>query len=344
MSAIVYFSATKTVEISNIAQDEVVVKEETAIPVNSDSNELKFMVNKDHSEYLSIPLPENTESDAISIENHYMDKELYVSIDEIDYNYYKNISLEGKHDNIISGNYKEVGKGLSLIFKMDNVYECKTILENNHLYISFFNPKEVYERIIVIDPACGGNDNGVSALVASSSSTKASHNTLYEKDIVLDVAKKVKEKLDKDESIKVYYTRMDDVNPTLESRVALGNGIRADAYIRICVDEKNNASEYGITSKYNEEYFIPGFGNVQLSDIMEKSVVTAVKGKAIGLLEADKDDYVLKHLNIPATEVMIGCISNKQEAILLGREEYIEKIAQGIVDGITSIYIEKTGE
>ena len=36
----------------------------------------------------------------------------------------------------------------------------------------------------------------------------------------------------------------------------------------------------------------------------------------------------------------VGCLTNKQEAILLGREDYQEKIADGICNAILAVYEE----
>ena len=57
--------------------------------------------------------------------------------------------------------------------------------KNNNLYVSFLSPKEVYDKIVVIDPACGGGNDG---LVVEG---------IREKDITLEIAQKLKEKLDK---------------------------------------------------------------------------------------------------------------------------------------------------
>lgn len=328
--AIVYFSMTKTIEISGVAQDDVQLsqgstQEGTDLVLQ---NMLSFESGTEYTDYLTIPLDENVKPDDITIENHYMDSEFYIIIDEIDKSFYKTHPLTGNRANIIEGSYEETARGLSLKFVMNGIYEFKTVLENNTLYVTCYSPHELYDKIVVIDPAHGGQDFG------------ASSEELYEKDIVLEITKNLKKKLDHNGTIKVYYTRMDDVNPKEELRVNLPNKIRADAYIRIEVDNVNDNAVYGITTLYNDEYFIPGFGNVELADIMESSVVTAVKGKALGIYKSKDNDYTLLHSTVPSTTIKVGCISNKQEAILLSREDYIEKISQGIFDGIMKMYEE----
>ena len=340
MVAIVYFGMTRVIEISGIAQDDVNGSgpRDSATTAYEKQNMLIFDTSSEYTDYLGIPLPEGTNADDVSIENHYMDHQLYIRVNCEDTEFYRNNALTGNREGIKEGSFEETETGVDLKFDVDNVYEYKTVLENNGLYISFYSPRELYDRIIVIDPACGGNDTGVSNKVVVSEGS--GEESLYEKDVNLRVARRLKEMLD-DTQIKAYYTRMDDVNPSIDSRVELGNTIRADAYIRIEVDKKEDSSLYGVTCRYNDEYFIPGFGNVQLADIIEKDVVTAVKGRALGLVPYAEEDQTLMRSTIPSCTVMVGCISNKQEAILLSRDDYIDKIAQGIFNGIAAIYEQK---
>ena len=356
MCAIVYFSANKTITISDVAQDEVIAGEDAgagdakgaenienasnmATAVNT-SNELTFSDEDSDKEYLIIPVPVKTEADDITIENHYMDRELYILVNGAEEEFYKNGEnvISGNRTNITDGTFDIIKGDVRLRLSMNGVYEYKTVLENDCLYITFYNPKELYDKVIVIDPACGGSDTGViNTEVAASSSINASKSELAEKDITLAVAKALKEKLDAEDNLKVYYTRMDDTDPSEDMRTALANDSKADAYIRIEVSGDSDTSLYGITTKYNDEYFIPGFGNVELSDLMESSVTTAVKGRALGLKKATNEDATLLKMTVPSCSVMVGCINNKQEAILLSREDYIDKIAQGLYDGIIKI-------
>ncbi|MCR4990053.1 MAG: N-acetylmuramoyl-L-alanine amidase [Lachnospiraceae bacterium] len=340
MIAIVYFGSTRVIEISGIGQEDVRIEDKVPDQETSakSENTLMFDASSEYTDYLGIPLPESTQPDDITIENHYMDHQLVVRIKCDEPGFYRNNPLSGNRDSITDGTFEEAEEETALKFEVDNVYEYKTVLENNNLYISFYKPRELYDKIVVIDPAHGGSDIGVinSAVAVQDRKTQA----LYEKDVNLKIAQRLKELLD-ESGVKAYYTRMDDVNPSEDSRVSLCNTVRADAYIRIEVDRRDDSSVYGVTCKYNDEYFIPGFGNVELADIMEKSVATEVKGRALGLVAASGDDGTLLNATVPACTVMVGCISNGQEAILLSRDDYVEKIATGLYKGITGIYEER---
>lgn len=328
MGAILHLSANKAITISEVVQDEMKKDSSEYNTVSlgeAEENVLTFVLGKSDTSYMRIPLPEKCRAEDIIIENHYMDKELCVVISGAEEDFYTQNAISGNRDAVRQGVYESAPAETRLIFQLTGIFECRTILENNDLYINFLNPREIYNRVVVIDPACGGENTGVSA------------EGLLEKDINLGVAQKLKERLDKTD-IKAYYTRMDDVNPAEEERVELANETRADMYIRIQVDSNEDSNVYGTTSVYNGDFFIPGFGSVELADALEREVVTIIKGKALGLSEAKEEDYTLRNVTVPAAAIRSGCITNKQEAILLGREEYQEKIAEGIYQAIMKIY------
>lgn len=329
MGVILYLSDNKVITISNVAQDEVQGQrtqgQTDQTDAEAEEHVLTFVLGEADTSYLRIPLPAKCGAENITIENHYMDKQLCIIIKGAQQDFYASNAISGNRQMIKQGLYEEQSDGIKLVFYLEGIFEYRSILENNDLYISFLNPKEVYDKIVVIDPACGGVNAGYTA------------EGLSEKEINLGVARKLKEKLDKTD-IKAYYTRMDDVNPAEEDRVQLANEIRADMYIRIQTDAGEDSSVYGTTTVYNGDYFIPGFGSVELADALEREVVTSIKGKALGLREAGAEEYVIRNATVPAAAVKVGCITNKQEAMLLAREEYQEKIAEGIYQAILASY------
>lgn len=291
---------------------------------------LTFFQGESDTSYLRVPLPDGCKAGDIAIENYYMDQELWILIDGAEGDFYAENAISGNQETVRQGIYEEDENGVKLRFKLTGIFEYHTILENNELYISFLNPQEVYDKIVVIDPACGGLHTGYT------------EGDLKEKEINLAIAVKLREKLEKTD-IKVYYTRMDDVYPAEESRIRLANETRADMYIRIALGTSEDSAVYGTTAVYNGDYFIPGFGNGELADILEEEVVESIRGKALGPAEMDETDDILKYITVPAAIVKAGCATNKQEATLLVREEYQDKIAAGIYNAILKAYEEKEG-
>lgn len=327
MGVILFLSERKVITISNVAQDEVQETKtaEAAIQQAQEGHVLTFVLGESDTSYLRIPIPSGSKAESVLVENHYMDRELWVLIKGAEEAFYVENAISGNREMVRQGLYEQTAEGVMLKFQLTGIFEYRTILENDDLYVSFLSPREMYDRIVVIDPAYGGMDLGAQA------------GELAEKDINLEIARKLKEKLDESD-IKAYYTRMDDVNPAEENRTLLANETKADMYIRIEVDSKENEALYGTTALYNGDYFIPGFGSIELADYLEREVVTAIKGKALGLEVAGAEEYTLKQITVPAATIKVGCISNKQEALLLGREEYQEKVAEGLYQAILKIY------
>lgn len=329
MGAICYLSSGKVIVIDDVAQDEVkeaaVVQETTQ--ESGAERKLTFQLGEADTSYLRIPIPAGCRAAEIAVENYYMNKEIRIFVPRAEEEFYVENFISGNREAVIEGTFDIAEEGIVLNFQLTGIYECRTILENENLYISFQAPKEMYDKIVVIDPAYGGMDSGGNV------------DELKGKDITLQIARKLKEKLDESD-IKAYYTRMDDTNPAREDRIRFANEVKADMFIRIEINSSEDTSVYGTETIYNGDYFIPGFGNIELSDCLEREVVTAIKGKALGLIEAENEDYELLEATIPAATVRVGYLSNAQEAILLGREEYADKIADGIYNAIIKAYEE----
>ena len=335
MSAILYYSANKIIVVADVAQDEVVqtktAEDTTEKVVVHDKNNIAIDRDSHNSSYFCIPMPDGVKVEEVTVENHYMDRELWVSIEPREMNgkdtFYEKNSVYGNCESVVQGHFDVEGKKICLRFGLTGVYEYHSIFEDNTLYVEFMTPKEVYDKIIVIDPAYGQQDTGVRSNDASA------------KGITLEIAKALKAELDNTD-IKVYYTRMDDSNPTAEKRVELASATKADMLIRIEVSGDENTKLYGTEAVYNSRFFIPGFGSVELADLLEREVVTAISGKANGLLEAVEEDAVISKATVPAAAIKVGYLTNGQEAILLQREDYIKRIAEGICQAVMKAYEE----
>lgn len=333
MSAMLYYSANKIVVVADVAQDEVIrsaqEKQEIPTPTAVDRNHIVIDRNRQNTNYFCIPMPDDVKAEEVTLENHYMDQELWVSIQGRDMTgyaaFFENNSVYGSIRNVVEGHFEVESERTYLRFSLTGVYEYRSIFEDQTLYVEFVPSKEVYNKIIVVDPAYGAADNGVAIEGAAA------------KDITLDIAKALKTKFDGTD-IKVYYTRMDDSNPASENRVNLAAATKADMLIRIEVGGDGNSKLYGTEAVYNGRYFIPGFGSVELADILEREVVTAISGKANGLTEATEQDEVVNDATVPAAAVKVGYLTNGQEAILLQRADYIDRIAEGIYNAVMKAY------
>lgn len=329
MAVMIYFAKDKAIVIEGLAQDQVAEDGDSLqVPPESDRmGELRFTEEDENAGYICIPLESSITAEDVTVENRYMDRQVWISVKGASEDYYAEAALSGKFSFITEGRYEIRQDGVVLKLSMDRIYECHSTLDESKLYIEMLNPREVYDKIIVIDAACGGSESGILA------------NDIVEKDIALDIVKQVKLLLDSTD-IKVYYTRMEDVDVTAESRVALANEVQADMFISIRLNLDEDEELYGTEAIYNANYYLPDFNSVSLADRVERAVVTRINGRGNGLYEAENSDILVQDAKVPVTVLKVGYASNAKEAALLVRGDYRALIAAGIVDAVTKVYEE----
>jgi len=92
---------------------------------------------------------------------------------------------------------------------------------------------------IVIDAGHGGHDTGT-----------IGPNGLFEKDVVLDVAKRLGRLLESRLGAEVIYTRQDDTFIPLETRTAIANRERADLFISVHANSSRDSDARGVETYY----------------------------------------------------------------------------------------------
>lgn len=224
--------------------------------------------------------------------------------------------------------------------------------------------KKTGEKVrIVLDAGHGGEDSG----------TRNEYG-IMEKDITLDISLTIGELLE-DSGFDVVYTRDDDVTLPLPHRVAIANSSGGDLLISIHVNYSENKDAKGLevfflnsTSsdeeanelaiRENAGYKVEG-GDPVVSNIIKdlRHTKLVLMGKELAehiylIAENFLDTgrgvkqapfYILSGAKIPGVLVEVGFLSNNEEGALLEDEEYREKIAKVIFEGIRRFVIEKGG-
>jgi N-acetylmuramoyl-L-alanine amidase len=137
----------------------------------------------------------------------------------------KTISVgNGMLRSVRAGQFSENTVRIVLDFdRMDN-YKVITMEDPNRLVIDIYGQKQSasLKKRIVLDPGHGGHDPGA-----------VGPRNLYEKDVVLDIALKLKKILAQDQNLEVFLTRDTDAFIPLEQRTAIANSKRADLFVSI---------------------------------------------------------------------------------------------------------------
>ena len=170
--------------------------------------------------------------------------------------------------------------------------------------------------IISIDAGHGGHDPG------------AVQNGVNEKDITLEVAKKLDSALKK-EGYDIVMTRDKDVYVELKERADIANRNNSDIFISLHCNSFSSESAHGIEVLYNPNRS----GSKQLAQLVLDELVKATGARNRGIKERP-ELAVLKHTTMPAILVEMGFISNKAEAQKLQTASYQNKIVEAIVKGV----------
>lgn len=215
-------------------------------------------------------------------------------------------------------------------------------------------------KTIIIDPGHGGKDSGAVGKLGT-----------MEKDITLDIARKLKQRLLKYKRYQVLMTREEDFTLSLEDRVKFANSYGADLYISIHVNyiphkpinvietyyfgphsdkaslmlaEKENRGAPYRLSDFKE--IIQGIENTlktQESSVLARSIQRSLYRN---IRKQNKNSFnygiksapfvVLLGVDVPSVLAEMTCLSNTEEEKKLNDEKYREEMALYLEEGIVS--------
>jgi N-acetylmuramoyl-L-alanine amidase len=212
---------------------------------------------------------------------------------------------------------------------------------------------------VVIDPGHGGHDQGTEG-----------GKGLLEKDLVLDVARRVGKLIEDRMGAEVIYTRTDDTFIPLEGRTALANEKHADLFLSIHANSSPYPRISGVETYYlnfsgeKDSLDVAARENAssqktvfELRDLIQKitlhdkaeesrefagrvqtslyalSAKSSAAAKNRGVKKAPF--VVLIGASMPSVLAEIGFLSNPREESLLKKPEYREKVAEALFRGIS---------
>lgn len=176
--------------------------------------------------------------------------------------------------------------------------------------------------VIVVDPGHGGEDPG-----------KVGINDVLEKDLNLQIAKKVK-KLLEEAGIKIVMTRTNDKVPDakkedLNQRVQLINETKPT--LALCIHQNSYPDEKIKGAQVFYHTITPEAEDVATIVQEQLRIVDPTNTRQI----KENDTYfMLKNCQVPTIIVECGFLTNPEEAAKLTQEEYQDQIAQAICEGV----------
>jgi N-acetylmuramoyl-L-alanine amidase len=215
-------------------------------------------------------------------------------------------------------------------------------------------------RRVIIDPGHGGKDFGAPGFLPG----------VHEKDVVLEIAKRVAHKLREELSLEAVLTRTDDRYLTLEERTAFANTRNGDLFVSIHTNASRDPRAYGTETYFlnlatdDESIRVAAMENATstknisdlhsiLNDLLKNAKInessrlaafvqgTLVKNLKLKGYDRIKDKgvkqapfYVLLGASMPSILVETAFISNRDECKRLTTPAYQEHLAESIAKGI----------
>jgi len=181
-------------------------------------------------------------------------------------------------------------------------------------------------KIFVIDPGHGGD-----------SSDNTGPGGLREKDVNLDIARRLEELLNK-AGAKVYMTRREDTRVLLSDRTDMANRIRPHFFISIHQNAFFNPSVSG-----TEIYYYNGDADGQrlgklIMEQLEKEVSTTDRGVKTA------NFYILREAKVRSVQLELFHITNPREEERLKSGKFIDRVAAAIFNGVLNFYKNQPGK
>lgn len=171
------------------------------------------------------------------------------------------------------------------------------------------------KKIVIIDPGHGGRQSGAVSVTGA-----------YEKEFNLAVGLKVQALLQKHAEIQTVITRQDDTELSLQQRVDIAQLNQADIFVSIHGNKFTTPVPNGIETLYSRKE------SKDLADILHKHVLPITGFKDRGVKTASL--HVTRETTMPAVLLELGFLSNPADEAIMLTEEYQNKCAEAIVDGI----------
>lgn len=228
-----------------------------------------------------------------------------------------------------------------------------------------------YSFVVLIDPGHGGKELGAKSQVTRvNSKGKKYTRDIYEKDLTLALAKKLKFHLKK--KFSTYLTRSFDRTVSLEQRAAMADTVKADVFISIHFNASHSRNSHGIETYYLDNHNDKAIKKIEaieneslegdkkvinqiLIDLAIQKTVPSSK-KLANFIHSEVASkisnemgvrdrgikpglfYVLALSKRPGVLVEGGFMSNSKEVKKISTNNYLSEYAKAVAKGIIDYY------
>ena len=280
-------------------------------------------------EHFVIPLPEGITLRDIKDFDDYPNKRFTVSIPG---NHIAFLTEQDTYNPVntlsdVRFSYKLTDNTTVITFSTTKIQGYSLTVADGFLAVRIADPKEIYDKIIVLDAGHGGIDPGTL------------RDTIYEKNVNYNVINVYAPEYFKDSDIKVYHTRTTDTKIALQSRADFAATVGADLFISFHVNAHSNSAVNGTSVYYsasNNQVTSSGLKSSILAKAVTDRLSEAWGTKNRGILT---DKFVVIHNNtVPAVLVECGFITNNNDFQKIKDTNYQKKAAKALFDAVSEIF------
>ena len=120
----------------------------------------------------------------------------------------------------------------------------------------------------------------------------------------------------------------------IKNRVKIGNESSADIFVSIHLNKIPQQQYYGWQTFYNEK----SAESQKLAKLIQENLNEAVQKENTRNASKIENIYIIKNVEIPTTIVECGFLSNPEEEQQLLTDEYQDRLAWGIYNGIMDYF------
>lgn len=226
-----------------------------------------------------------------------------------------------------------------LTFSFSNVNSKKDLLPNdtkNQTAVET-TATPVSNKVVILDAGHGTPDEGAS-----------SKSRVTEAEINLKITLKVQKLLEQSGSI-VILTRSDSNGiysldsktlkekkiSDIKNRVKIGNNSSADIFVSIHLNKIPQSQYYGWQCFYKDK----NEKSEELAKMLQTNINNTIQKENTRIAMKINNIYIVEHVEIPISIVECGFLSNEKEEQELQTEEYQDRLAIGIYNGILEYFL-----
>jgi N-acetylmuramoyl-L-alanine amidase len=286
----------------------------------------------DKSKYdIVIPKPEGITGSMISEEDYYYNNRIAIKLPGDYTDFFNNHAISHSSSVIdristsLNNNYET-----EILISTSRLQGFEIAVDNDNIYVNIGEPRDIYKNIVVLDPGHGGGACG------------AQYFNTKEKDINFKILYTIgKNYFNQDPStLKVYYTRISDVDMSLSDRAGFAAKYDADLFVSLHMNASTASSAYGTEVYYasNNKAELSGLDSKDLATLFVNSITNALGTNYRG---AKAERYTVVYKNtVPAVLIELGFLSNKNDHAKITDETFQNNAARTIYETILEVFEE----